>query len=364
MKDRRSHERCSGWRRPLGLLGLLAIILPGVDGARAELRLSIPDETVGPPFYMRIEFPSVDPQIVPHNHEWAAIVVYRQESCVPENFNLLDVFDVPGAFSCPLNGLGGFELWQNAPGVDPAPVHSRLTGNGAVPVWFVRHAEFLAAISDGHLTIGELRGLESLRTGQADFYDELLRPSQSNEQPLLHIHARGSFEDGARFRLQWTLSREAGADSNTSRTRIEFLGAGATADEPPLVFPFTGSWFDPDVPGQGLGLHPVRGEDRLFATWYTYDESGQPTWYILDSCAEPGTTECSGVAFDGLRAELAVASSAGGIFGQAGPFELLPAGRMVIEFTGCTTAVADYEVNGRVGSMNLRALVPVDVCRD
>lgn len=364
MTYRNLHQRRSAWRGIPVVLGLLALLLPGIHGAQAELRLTIPDQTFGPPFYARIEFPAVDAQVVPHNHEWAAIVMYRQESCVPADFNLLTVFDAPAAFSCPLNSIGGFELWQNAPGVDPAPVHSRLTGTGPVPIWFVRHGEFLDAISDGSLTIGELRALPSLRIGQTDFYDELLRPSQSNESPLLHIHARGSFEDGGRFRLQWTLSRPTGATQNTSRTSIEFLGALAPADEAPLAFPFTGSWYDPDAPGQGLALHPVRGEDRVFATWYTYDADGRPTWYALDSCAEAGSTECTRVGFDGLRAELAVGESVGGTFGQPGPVQLLPVGSMTLDFTGCTTAVAHYEVNGIVGAMNLHALVPVDDCRD
>lgn len=351
-------------RAVFALLALMAFVPLGVTDVRAELRLQIPDETFGPPFYARIEFPSVDPAIVPNNGEWAAIVIYRQVDCIPESFNLLEVFDVPAAFGCPLNSIGGHEVWQNAPGVDPAPIRSRLVGLGPVPVWFVRHAEFLDAIEDGALTLAELRAMPSLREGTTDFYDELLRPSQSNERPLLHIQAQGGFVDGSRFRLTWTLSRPPGSDTNATRTRIEFIGADAPQSEPPLSFPFSGSWFDPAVPGQGLGIHPIRGQDRLFVTWYTYGGDGQPTWYALDTCVQPDGGSCDNDGFDGLRAELVVLQSAGGALNEPLDLVLNPVGSMTIDFTGCTTASASYELDGETGSMELVALVPVDACID
>jgi hypothetical protein len=346
------------------LLALMVLMPLGVADVRAELRLQIPDQTFGPPFYARIEFASVDPAIVPNNGEWAAIVIYRQEHCIPEHFNLLEVFDAPAAFGCPLNSIGGYEVWQNAPGVDPAPIHSRLVGQGPVPVWFVRHAEFQDAIDDGVLTLAELRALPSLREGATDFYDELLRPSQINERPLLHIQAQGRFTDGSRFRLLWTLSRPPGSESNATRTRIEFIGADAPESLPPLTFPVSGSWFDPAVPGQGLGIHPVRGQDRVFATWYTYGSDEQPTWYAMDTCVQPDGGSCDDGGFDGLRAELVVYRSDGGTLNEPGDLVLNPVGSMTIDFTGCTTANASYEVDGATGSMELVALIPVDACID
>jgi hypothetical protein len=50
----------------------------------------------------------------PHTDEWAAVTFLRQPGCVPYNFNLLDVIDVPGAFGCPLT-VEGFAIFKNAP---------------------------------------------------------------------------------------------------------------------------------------------------------------------------------------------------------------------------------------------------------
>ncbi|MCK9488113.1 MAG: hypothetical protein M0Q42_01700 [Xanthomonadales bacterium] len=346
-----------------GHLFLATLLLMACAASNAQQRFQIPDEVPGPPFYARIEFPSVDPAIVPHNGEWAAIVIYRNEDCIPNDFNLLDVFDVPAAFLCPLNNLAGYEVWANGPGMEPSPIRSRLIGQGPVPVWFVHHDEFSQAIDDGVLTIGELRNLGSLRIGNSDFYDELLRPSQSSDSPLLHINSNGRFEDGGRFRLLWTLSADPAGDAFVSRTRIELPGERAGVDTPPLVFPFTGIWYDTALPGQGLSIHPVRGQDRVFAAWYTYDSYGQPTWYTMDTCAAPGSVECDGVFFDGLHGEFSIMRSIASPHPTGAP-ESEPVGTMTIDFTGCTTATANYTLAGVEGEMSLVSLIPADNCLD
>jgi hypothetical protein len=53
-------------------------------------------------------------------------------------------------------------LWETGPGLDPGPIQSRYRGLGAVPVWFVRTEDYLAATADGVLTIGELEALDPL----------------------------------------------------------------------------------------------------------------------------------------------------------------------------------------------------------
>jgi hypothetical protein len=322
--------------------------------ANAELRLQIPEQTFGPPFYARIEFAAVDPAIVPHNGEWAAIVIYRQFDCIPADFNLLEVFDVPAAFGCPLNDISGYEVWMNAPGVDPAPTASRLRGESSVPVLFVRHAEFLDAIADAVLTMPELLALPSARMGLAEQYDELMRPSQSNAEPLLHITAQGRFEDGGGFRLRWTLSRPPGADANVSRTRIELLGADVPLGAILQPFPFGGAWYDRTVPGQGLTLLPVPGMDRLVGSWMTYAD-GQPAWYQIVTGND---------GFDGLRADFTVLRSSGGELNQAQPFELHPIGELRIDFAGCGRARAQYQLGEASGSMELQMLLAAESCTE
>ena len=178
---------------------MLTIALVG--SAQAQVRTQIPEEDPGPPFYARVERSSVHTQIVPHTDEWAAIVFYRSPACVPPNFNLMDLFNVPGAFFCQLT-IEGFEIWRNGPPpVDFAPMQAKFNGLGAVPVWFVSWSELQAAIADDVLTITELQTLSSLQKGTATFFRETLHPTGGANQPKLSITARGTLEDGRIFQL-------------------------------------------------------------------------------------------------------------------------------------------------------------------
>jgi hypothetical protein len=134
-----------------------------------------------------------------HDDEWAVIVFYRPPECVPDDFNLLQFFDVPGAFFCGPPTASGWDIWENGPGVDPAPIKSQLEGLGAVPVWLVSWPELEMAAQDGVLTMAELEGLSSLVRGQAAFYNESLLIGRK-----LTIVANGVLEDGRSFHVQIT----------------------------------------------------------------------------------------------------------------------------------------------------------------
>ncbi len=167
----------------------LAVVM-SAQSAYAAVNLTVPGESPGVPAYARVE-----PGGVFHTDEWAVVPFYRLPTCVPEDFNLMAFFDVPGAFGCPLT-VEGREVWDNGPGQEPAPNLAVLRGTG-VPVWFASTAELQAAMSDGALTIGELSSLDSLVVGTADFFQEVLRPGK-----LQVITARGTLPDGRSFRLQ------------------------------------------------------------------------------------------------------------------------------------------------------------------
>jgi hypothetical protein len=139
--------------------------------ARAQVRLDIPEQDPGPPFYARIRT-----GFVPHTDQWAAIIFYRQPGCVPPAFNLLNLFNPPAAFGCPLT-VDGFAIYDEAP-VPPgaAPKLAKLFGLGAVPVWFVSWPELQSAMGDGVLTITELAALPSLRIASATLFRETLQP--------------------------------------------------------------------------------------------------------------------------------------------------------------------------------------------
>lgn len=184
------------------VMAALALGLLPVGVATAKVRLAFPAEAPGPPYYARISSDGA-----PQTEQWAAIVFYRDPRCVPSDFNLLQFFDIPRAFGCPL-AVQGFEIWENGPGQDPAPIQVKSRGLGAVPVWFVSPAELAAAMADGVLTIGELSMLPSLQMGIADSFQEVLHPNQAAKHGKLTMTAFGTLSDGRAFQLQVSASRD------------------------------------------------------------------------------------------------------------------------------------------------------------
>lgn len=144
------------------------------------------------PYYARTDF-------LFHNDEWAVIVFYRPPEWVPADFNLLQFYHVPGAFFCTPTTTTGWSMWENGPGIDPAPFRIQLKGLGAVPVWLVDWPEMQTAAQDGVLTMSELQAMPSLVRGTAFFYNEsLIIPRK-----LTYV-ANGMLEDGRRFHVEAT----------------------------------------------------------------------------------------------------------------------------------------------------------------
>jgi hypothetical protein len=196
-------------------LAVAALVGCGLAGpADAQVRTVFPSaEDPGMPFYARVEGPHVGPVLAPHTEDWAAIVFYRSPACVPEEFNLLDFFDVPAAFSCP-HTVDGFNLWREGP-FAPPPMLAQSRGLGAVPIWFVALDELEAAVADGVLTVQELLSLPSLRMGSASFFREQLRPTGGAQRPGLVMTAHGVMDDGQAFQLHHL--RNAGGIRTTIR---------------------------------------------------------------------------------------------------------------------------------------------------
>lgn len=188
---------------------LLALMMTNVAGAQVLLR--VPADTPGPPAYTRTDLH--DGAFPYHTDEWAAIVFYRSPDCVPDGFNLLTFFDLPGAFACDLT-IAGFELWGNGPGIDLAPQHTVSYGV-AVPIWFVPWPALEAAIADNVLTMPELESLGP-RKGTATTFHELLHPSGGPAKvPHLMITAQGLLLDGGSFQFHFN-----GVETNKPRDNV------------------------------------------------------------------------------------------------------------------------------------------------
>jgi hypothetical protein len=201
---------------------LVVAVLSQETSPQGAVRLLIPAEDDGPPFYASIDQPPTG-QIF-QDGVWAAIPFVRDTRCVPGDSNLLVPFDAR-AFRCPLS-VHGFAIYKNGPyPIDLVPVFALLTGNGAVPIWFVRWSELQAAIGDGELTFGDLATLPSLLIGSASFFELVnqigtLRP-QGPGNGKIEIASSGTLSDGREFQFS---VREMGVDqiSRLRHIRIEF----------------------------------------------------------------------------------------------------------------------------------------------
>lgn len=192
----------------LGLTLVAAVAWSQVSAANNGLvRTDWPSaDDPGPPFYARTDHL---PPFVFNDGEWAVVVFYREPSCVPADFNLVQFFDPPAAFGCTPT-TQGYSLWQEA--LTGAPKIAKTSGAGAVPVWFAPVEEVNQVIQDGDLLIDELEGLDGLLVGYADQYDETLQPHPlppelgggGHPTPKLIVDAKGQLEDGRQFNLHFT----------------------------------------------------------------------------------------------------------------------------------------------------------------
>lgn len=197
-------------RSMIGTLSIVALvgILFMAQAAAAHQRLVRSEwpsaEDPGMPFYARVE---LLPPYIFNDGEWAAIVFYRHPGCVPADFNLITVFDIPGAFTCP-HTVSGLSLWHGEL-FNGAPKIIHITGNGAVPVWFVPwDAVKDQAHAGGVLTRADLEQIPGRLVGFASEYTEELQPHPDpniggggHHNPKMIVHAHGMLEDGRSFNL-------------------------------------------------------------------------------------------------------------------------------------------------------------------
>ena len=176
------------------ILVAVVTVLALAPPAGGQVRLNVPEESLGGPYYARLER-----GVVLKDDGWVAIAFYRDPACVRPEFNLLNFFDganIPGIFFCSLT-VNGFELWDDPAGA--APKQGKLRGNGAVPIWFVSSGDFQAALPG--ITLTELLAMPSLMKGVANQFEEVLHPIEGAEQNSLQIVAAGDLPDGRTFQF-------------------------------------------------------------------------------------------------------------------------------------------------------------------
>jgi hypothetical protein len=187
--------------------------------ASATDRIEFPEDQPVFPVYARFE--TVD-ETGFTDGEWVCIPFYRDPACVPDDFNLLDFFDRPGAWECddlipPY--IEGFAI-RSLPLPFP-PEHFFARGLPGMPVWFVNWGELLEVYdyNDGVVTIFDLKNMESLRKGVAASYMEEIQTA-ANPATSHFIVTFGELLDGRRFQASY--SHGAGGHVHKVQVHVSF----------------------------------------------------------------------------------------------------------------------------------------------
>jgi hypothetical protein len=116
------------------------------------------------------------------------------------------------------------------------------------------------------------------------------------------------------------------------------------ANSLPAPSPYTGLWWNAAESGWGLSV--AQHNNTIFAALYTYDASGQPTWYAMSSCPLVATS-CTGEIYkvSGGSAPTVAWNGAAKIVSSAGLGTL--------NFTDAEHASFNFTLNGISGSRSI-----------
>jgi hypothetical protein len=144
--------------------------------------------------------------------------LYRPTGCVPGGFNLLDFFDIPGAFFCGPPTVAGREMRRTRPLRRAVPVAPEGAGRrSGLAGHLGRHA---GRHGRDVVTRTELESLPSLLRGTADTFSEMLQPIPTRLPSRLVINAEGTLEDGRSFLLHYN-SHDDFSGNNVRSVRID-----------------------------------------------------------------------------------------------------------------------------------------------
>jgi hypothetical protein len=124
------------------------------------------------------------------------------------------------------------------------------------------------------------------------------------------------------------------------------LAFACTLALPARATDYTDIWWTAGGTESGWGVNFVQNEDVLFATFYVYDTSKQPTWYSSPMYVNAGGTSYSGTLY----------STTGSFFGgpwNQGDVSAIPAGTSTFTPTSTTTGTLTYTVNNVPGASNV-----------
>jgi len=112
-----------------------------------------------------------------------------------------------------------------------------------------------------------------------------------------------------------------------------------------------GMWEIIEGSGTGFVFQPMPSQNRVVGTWYTYDETGVPTFLTFDSCLNESSDDevfvCSMPGgFDGMTATTALYLSTGGGPSEDDVVLTEKVGEIDFEIMGCNDAMAVVTLTG------------------
>ena len=116
-------------------------------------------------------------------------------------------------------------------------------------------------------------------------------------------------------------------------------------------------WRSPAGSENGWGINIAQQGDSLFATWFTYDASGAPVWFLIDNAAKAGAATYSGTVYRTRGAPFSAY--------DASRFQATAVGSATFAFTDAANGTFAYSVDGISQSKPITRLVfalPVTTC--
>ncbi len=137
-------------------------------------------------------------------------------------------------------------------------------------------------------------------------------------------------------------------------TRLDGTDCNSTGETGLASAHWSGSWFDPDHPGEGWVVQALP-DGRILVVWFSYDENGEPLWYI-----GTGLSEADGFT---VSLDRPVGTEFGAAF-DPDEVVLQPAGSLTFERTSCDRARIQYAIDattqGEIDVTRLTQLLGVD----
>jgi hypothetical protein len=118
----------------------------------------------------------------------------------------------------------------------------------------------------------------------------------------------------------------------------------------------SGSWFDPQTPGQGFFMDVFDSSNQLFLAWFTYDLE-RPDPGVMAMIGEPGHRWMTALGtFEDTTADLKIFWNSGMIFdSDTPPSQQTQDGEMTVQFSSCTQGNIAYDL----GTASVTGNVPV-----